>query len=205
MSLSGLFLVVFLVVHLLLNLAALYSRELYEMACEFMDTNMFVQIMVPVLASGFIVHILCSIVIELKNQTARPVKYLVTNKAKAASWASKNMFALGLIVLGFLALHFCHFWAKMQMQHFLGNEPANAYDLLVVIFSKWYNCVLYIIWLGALYFHVSHGFWSAFQSIGMNTSTWLPRLQFLAKVYAVVVTLAYIAIPIYFFFGFYKS
>ena len=201
MSLSGLFLVVFLVVHLLLNLAALFSRELYETACEFMDTNIFVQIMVPVLAMGFIVHIVCSIVIELKNQTARPAKYLVPNKAKASSWASKNMFVLGVIVFGFLALHFCHFWAKMQLQHFLGNEGANAYDLLVVLFSKWYNCVLYIVWLCALYSHISHGFWSAFQSIGLNTSAWLPRLQFLAKVYAVVVTLGFISIPIYFFFG----
>lgn len=201
MSLSGLFLVVFLVVHLLLNMAALLSRELYEMACEFMDTNLFVQIMVPVLAMGFIVHIVCSIVIELKNQTARPVKYLAANQAKAASWASKNMFVLGLIVLGFLCMHFFHFWSKMQLQSFLGNEPANAYDLLVNLFSKWYYCLLYIVWVCALYFHISHGFWSAFQSIGLTNARWIPRLQFLAKLYAIVVTLGFIIIPVYFFLG----
>ncbi len=201
MSLSGLFLVVFLVVHVLLNLAALVSRELYELACEFMDTNFFVQILVPVLALGFIVHIICSIIIELQNQTARPVKYLATNKAKAASWASKNMFVLGLIVLGFLGLHFFHFWSKMQLQSFLGNDPANAYDLLVELFSKWYYCVIYIVWIFALYFHISHGFWSAFQSIGMSNARWIPRLQFLAKIYAAIVTVAFISIPIYFFFG----
>ena len=204
MSLSGLFLVIFLVVHLLLNLTALYSRELYELVCEFMDTNILVQIMVPVLALGFIVHIIFSMVIELKNQTARPVQYLTPNKAKTSSWASKNMFVLGLIVLGFLGLHFFHFWAKMQLQSFLGGEPANAYDLLVALFSKWYYCVLYVIWLCALYFHISHGFWSAFQSIGMDNAKWIPRLQFLAKVYATVVTLAFISIPVYFFLGLQK-
>ncbi|MDR3198183.1 MAG: succinate dehydrogenase cytochrome b subunit [Planctomycetaceae bacterium] len=204
MSLSGLFLTVFLVVHVSLNLTALYSRKLYETACEFMDTNIFVQIMVPVLASGFVVHIICSIIITLKNQTARPVKYLVTNKANASSWASKNMFVLGVIVFGFLGLHFCHFWAKMQLQHILGNDGANAYDLLVELFSKWYYCVLYIIWVCALYFHISHGFWSAFQSIGLNNSKWIPRLQLIAKIYAIVVTLAFISIPVYFFLGLQK-
>jgi succinate dehydrogenase / fumarate reductase cytochrome b subunit len=201
MSLSGAFLVIFIAVHLLLNLTALYSRKLYETACEFMDTNVFVQILVPVLALGFIVHIIYSIIITLSNQSARPVKYLTANKATTSSWASKNMFVLGVIVLGFLSLHFCHFWAEMQLQHFLGKEGANAYDLLVALFSKWYYCVLYIVWISALYFHISHGFWSAFQSIGLNNSVWLPRLQLIAKIYAAVVTLAFISIPIYFFLG----
>jgi succinate dehydrogenase / fumarate reductase cytochrome b subunit len=201
MSLSGLFLMIFLVVHVSLNLTALFSSKAYLAACEFMDTNLLVQVMVPVLALGFIVHIICSIIVTLRNQTARPVKYLVVNKAAASSWASKNMFVLGVIVLGFLGLHFFHFWAKMQLQHILGQEGANAYNLLIELFSKWYYCVLYIVWVIALYFHISHGFWSAFQSIGINNSKWLPRLQIIAKIYAIVVTLAFISIPIYFFFG----
>ncbi|MDR0391968.1 MAG: succinate dehydrogenase cytochrome b subunit [Planctomycetaceae bacterium] len=199
MSLSGLFLVIFLVVHVSLNMTALFSRKAYEIACQFMDSNLLVQILVPVLAMGFIVHIICSALITLKNQNARPVKYLVANKAEASSWASKNMFVLGVIVLGFLGLHFFHFWAKMQLQHILGNDGENAYDLLVALFSKWYYCVLYIVWVIALYFHISHGFWSAFQSIGANNSKWLPRLKLAAKIYAIIITLAFISIPIYFF------
>jgi succinate dehydrogenase / fumarate reductase cytochrome b subunit len=201
MSLSGLFLLIFLVVHVSINLLALLSREAYEAACAFMDTNIFVQIMVPVLALGFIVHIICSIFVTLKNQTARPVKYLVPNKAAASSWASKNMFVLGVIVLGFLGLHFFHFWSKMQLQHILGHDGENAYDLLVALFSQWYFCILYIVWVIALYFHISHGFWSAFQSIGANNSKWLPRLQLIAKIYAIIITIAFISIPVYFFFG----
>jgi succinate dehydrogenase / fumarate reductase cytochrome b subunit len=201
MSLSGLFLVIFLVVHVSLNLTALFSRAAYEAACEFMDTNLLVQVMVPVLALGFIVHIIFSIFVTLKNQTTRPVGYLVSSKTVASSWASKNMFVLGIIVLGFLSLHFSHFWVKMQFQHFIGHDGANAYDLLVELFSKWYYCLIYIAWVIALYFHISHGFWSAFQSIGASNSKWIPRLQTLAKLYAIVVTLAFISIPIYFFCG----
>jgi succinate dehydrogenase / fumarate reductase cytochrome b subunit len=157
--------------------------------------------MVPVLASGFIIHIICSIIVTLKNQTARPVKYLVSNKSAASSWASKNMFVLGAIVLGFLGLHFVHFWSKMQLQSLLGNETQNAYELLAALFSQWYYCVLYIVWIFALYFHISHGFWSAFQSIGVSNSKWIPRLQLLAKIYAIVITAAFILIPVYFFFN----
>ncbi|MBP5622946.1 MAG: hypothetical protein J6X44_13135, partial [Thermoguttaceae bacterium] len=113
MSLSGLFLLIFLVLHLALNIAALVSRELYEVVCAFMDTNPLVQVMVPVLAGGFVVHILFSMFIEFNNWTARPreMAYRVPNKSKATSWASKNMFVLGIIVICFLLFHLCHFWA----------------------------------------------------------------------------------------------
>ncbi len=202
MSLSGFFLLCFLVVHLSLNLTALYSRELYETTCEFMDKTTVVQFLVPVLAGGFIVHILCCLFIELQNWRARPVGYAVGSRGKAASWASKNMFALGLIVLGFLVIHFFHFWSKMQLLSFMGHEPENAYDLLITFFSKGYNCLFYIVWLVAVYFHISHGFWSAFQTLGVSNSTWLPRLKVLAQLYAVPVILAFMVIPLYFYLGY---
>jgi succinate dehydrogenase / fumarate reductase cytochrome b subunit len=201
MSLSGLFLVIFLLLHVSINLSALFSREAYEAACEFMDTNILIQVMVPVLALGFAIHIFYSLIITLRNQKARPVKYSVSNKTEAFSWASKNMFVLGVIVFGFLALHLTHFWAKMQLQHFLGNEGENPYDLLVKLFKQWYYCAIYTVWIIALYFHISHGFWSAFQSLGVNNSKWIPRFQLIAKIYAILVALAFISIPVYFFLG----
>ncbi|MDR1582190.1 MAG: succinate dehydrogenase cytochrome b subunit [Prevotellaceae bacterium] len=202
MSLSGLFLVVFLLLHVSVNLTALFSQDAYNDACKFMDTNIFIQVMVPVLALGFAIHILYSLIITLKNQKARPVKYSVSNKTEASSWASKNMFILGLIVFCFLALHLTHFWAKMQLQHFIGkhSEP-DPYSLLVKLFSQWYYCVIYVVWIVALYFHISHGFWSAFQTLGVNNSKWIPRLQLIAKIYAIIVALAFISIPIYFYLG----
>jgi succinate dehydrogenase / fumarate reductase cytochrome b subunit len=203
MSISGLFLVTFLLLHLSLNLTALVSKEAYKTVCDFMDTNIFIQIMVPVLALGFAVHILYSIIITLRNMKARPIGYSVSNRTEASSWASKNMFVLGAIVLCFLALHLSHFWAKMQLQHFIGGHGKEAYSLLIELFKNWYYCVLYIVWVIALYFHISHGFWSAFQTIGANNSKWIPRLQCAAKIYAIIVSLGFISIPVYFFFGLY--
>jgi succinate dehydrogenase / fumarate reductase cytochrome b subunit len=201
MSLSGLFLVIFLLLHVSLNLTALVSREAYKVVCDFMDTNILIQAMVPVLALGFAIHILFSLIITVKNQRARPVKYSVGNKTEASSWASKNMFVLGLIVIGFLALHLTHFWAKMQLQHLIGGHGEEAYDLLIKLFGQWYYCAIYIVWILALYFHISHGFWSAFQSLGVNNSKWIPRFQIIAKIYAIIVALAFISIPVYFWLG----
>ncbi|MBQ6828188.1 MAG: succinate dehydrogenase cytochrome b subunit [Thermoguttaceae bacterium] len=203
MSLSGLFLLVFLALHAAINLTALFSETLYNQACEFMGSG-FVLPFVPVLALGFIVHILVSLRIEFQNWNCRPnsMRYRVPTQTKASSWASKNMLALGVIVLGLLAIHFFHFWSKMQLPELLGNHGAkNPRQLIINLFQNPVWCVVYIAWFVAIFYHVSHGFWSAFQSLGLNNSKWLPRLQYLAKIYAVVIFLAYAAIPVCFLTG----
>lgn len=201
-SLSGCFLLIFLLMHLGLNLTAIISKESYDAVCHFMDVNPLVQAMVPVLVLGFLVHIIFACNLEFKNWTSRPrnMRYAVPTKTKEVHWSAKNMFVLGVLVIGFLFLHLAHFWSKMQLQHFLGKEGTNAYEILVYQFSQWYYCLIYIVWFIAIYFHVSHGFWSAFQSLGLNNAKWLPRLKVLAKIYALVVLIGYVAIPLYFFF-----
>ncbi len=201
MSISGLFLIVFLTLLLFINLTSLISREAYEAACQFMDENIFIQIMVPVLALGFVIHILMGIVLTIQNRKARPIGYTVKSKTQI-SWASKNMLALGLIVLGLLVLHLSHFWAKMQLQHFLGNEGENPYDLVRTLFSNGWYVAMYIIWIVALCYHITHGFWSMFQSMGVTNRKWIPRLQKIAIIYSHTIMVGYILIPVYFYLGF---
>lgn len=198
MSLSGLFLLVFLALHAAINLTALISEDVYNAACHFMGSP-FVLPFVPVLALGFIVHIVWSMRVEFQNWACRPrsMGYAVKNQTKASSWASKNMFALGVVVLGLLALHFLHFWAKMQLPEMLGKEgDPNPRGLILQLFSNPVWCVVYLVWFVAIFYHVSHGFWSAFHTLGLDNSKWLPRLKCLAKIYAVVIFLAYAAIPV---------
>jgi succinate dehydrogenase / fumarate reductase cytochrome b subunit len=199
MSISGFFLMVFLLVHLAANLASLLGNEQYNAVCHFMDTNIVIQIMVPVLALGFMVHIAYGLYLTLVNRWARGnERYAAGNKGDASSWASRNMFVLGAIILGFLGLHLWHFWAKMQLQHFLGQEGENAYLLVTTLFSDPLYVVLYLVWIWTLWLHLSHGFWSAFQTIGVNNSKWLPRLQFIAKIYATVIAVGFTIIPLWF-------
>ncbi len=202
MSISGMFLILFLTLHLAINLTSLISREAYEAASRFMDENPVVQIMVPVLALGFLVHILMGIILTIQNRKARGQAYKVSGKTPKVSWASQNMFALGGIVLGLLVIHLGHFWAKMQLQHWMGNEGENPYDLVKTLFSNGWYVAMYIVWILALYFHISHGFWSMFQSMGLTNNKWIPRLQVISKIYAHIIMIGFMLIPIYFFLGF---
>ncbi len=101
-----------------------------------------------------------------------------------------------------MIMHLTHFWVKMQLQHFLGNEGENPYDLVKKLFSNGFYVAVYVIWIIALYFHLSHGFWSMFQSMGATNSKWIPRLQKIAIIYSHIIMLGFISIPIYFFLGF---
>ncbi len=198
MSLSGLFLIVFLLLHMVLNMTVFGGAETYNAMCEFMDTNIFIKIMVPVLAAGFIFHIVYAVIVTIGNRGARPVRYRVQNLSKSSTWESRNMFVLGLIVIAFLVLHLYDFWANMQLQHFVGGEVAESpYDLVVSRFANPVVALCYIIGVWALWFHLQHGFWSAFQTIGLSNQLWIRRWKCVAKVYAWIIALGYTAVVVY--------
>lgn len=210
MSISGLFLIIFLLLHLTINffsvidsLTGKFGAEdgLFALGCEFMSLPV-VTVMVPVLAFGFVIHILYAFILTLSNIKARGgySRYEVASKAQAESWASKNMLVLGIIVLGILAFHLTHFWADMQLKEWTGTEAENPYYLLTATFGQWYNVVIYIIWFGALWFHLTHGFWSAIHTLGWNNDIWFNRWKTIAKVYATILCLGFAFVAIWFGF-----
>lgn len=199
MSLTGFFLIVFLLFHSSMNLVAVFSDSGYNMVCEFLGTNPIVQLMVPILALGFIIHIVYAMILTLQNRKARGNdRYDVRSKTKI-DWAAKNMFILGVIVLGLLAWHLTHFWAKMQLMEWTGRPSALGFDLVAQVFSSPIVVILYLVWLAALWFHLSHGFWSAFQTLGINNHIWFNRLRILGIIFATLVCLmfAFVAIAFY--------
>ncbi|MCL2097793.1 MAG: succinate dehydrogenase cytochrome b subunit [Bacteroidales bacterium] len=200
MSLSGLFLMLFLVMHAGINLLLLAGRDVYNAACRFMDTNPLIQVMVPVLAFGFFIHIVYAVYLTWNNWKARGTQaYRVANKGAVSSWAARNMFVLGLIIVGFLVLHLTHFWAKMQLAHYLNGEgAADPYGLVAERFSQPLYSIIYIAWFCALWLHLTHGLWSAFQTIGLNNSKWLCRWKIIAYIYATLITSAFLTVPVYF-------
>ncbi|MFI3314974.1 MAG: succinate dehydrogenase cytochrome b subunit [Rikenellaceae bacterium] len=198
MSISGLFLIVFILVHLVANLMIFGGEESYNLMCEFMDTNPLIKIMVPVLAAGFLVHIIYAFVVTLRNRGARPVNYAVQDLSKSSTWESRNMFVLGLIVLGVIFIHLWDFWSQMQLQHFIGGHATeNPYELVVSKLSNPIFAIIYIVWIWALWFHLRHGFWSAFQTIGLNNQVWIQRWKCLAKLYALFIAVGFTAVVIY--------
>ena len=206
MSISGLFLIIFLLLHLTINFFSVidsmtgnFGAEdgLFAMGCEFMSLPI-VTVMVPVLAFGFIIHIVYAFILTFSNLKARGgySRYAVASKARTDSWASKNMIVLGIIVLGILAFHLTHFWADMQLKEWTGAGAEDPYYLLTATFGAWWNVVIYMVWFGALWFHLTHGFWSAFQTIGWDNNIWIGRLKVIAYIFATIIFLGFAAVAV---------
>lgn len=213
MSITGLFLVLFLLFHGTMNFVVLFSRDAYNMICEFLGANWYALVGTKVLAIGFVVHILYALYLTFQNQRARGnIRYAVTKKQEGVSFASQNMLVLGAIVLGFMVLHLYQFWAKMQLveithklgghveQELLANAANGAY-WIQYYFSQPVYSIVYIVWLSALWLHLTHGVWSALQSLGLNNGTWLPRVKVVSNVIATLIILMFISIPVYFLLG----
>ena len=205
MSISGLFLIVFLLLHMTINffsvidtVAGSYGAAdgLFQKGCDFMALPI-ITIMVPVLAAGFFVHIVYAFILSYGNYKARGTqRYAVANKTKAESWAAKNMLILGVVVLGVVAFHLNHFWAKMQLLEFQGHHAENPYMLLNATFQNLAWVVVYIVWFVALGLHLCHGFWSAFQSMGLSNKNWEKRLLYVGYVVVAVIVLGFSAVAV---------
>ena len=205
-SISGAFLIIFLLLHGTINFFSVIDTftgkfgapdGLFQKGCDFMALPI-IKIMVPVLALGFLVHICYGCWLTWQNVRARGglKRYEVASKAATDSWSARNMFVLGIIILGLLLFHLSHFWAKMQLQEFLGNEPENPYLLLVTTFKSWWVLALYLLWFVAIFFHLAHGFWSMFQTIGWSGQTWMKRLKVIGIIVAVLIFLIFAAVAV---------
>ena len=211
MSLTGCFLVLFILFHMSMNLTMIFSREGYNMVCEFLGANWYALAATVVLAAGVLVHFVYAFILTIDNYRARgKQRYAVTVKEKGVSWASKNMLVLGVIVILGLGLHLVHFWSKMQLVEILHSQhaviavdgveayahPANGALLMAYIFSNPINVALYLVWFVALWFHLTHGVWSMFQTVGFANDTWYPRLKCAANVVATLIFLGFAVVAV---------
>ena len=212
-SVTGAFLIIFLLLHGTINFFSVldslhgnfgkvaddafpytHGDGWFQLGCDFMSSP-FIKLMVPVLALGFVIHIVYGCWLSYENIKKRGgvKRYEVASKAKSDSWSAKNMAVLGIIILGLLAFHLTHFWAKMQLQEFMGNEAENPYYLLMATFRNPVVLGCYIIWFIALFLHLNHGFWSMFQTIGWNNKKWLGRLKVIGTIVAALIVLMFVA------------
>lgn len=212
MSVTGIFLMLFIAVHLTINLLLIFddSGELFNKGAHFMATNPAVKIMEPILGLGFLIHIIWSFIISYQNWRARPVKYQKQDLSNASSWSSRNMLILGALVLVFLVVHLINFYwvikfapETMQTATIGGIQMEDTYTLVASLFksSILYDAI-YVLGGILLGLHLTHGFWSAFHTLGLNNKNWQNRLQWVARVYAVVVAVGFSIIPLYFLIKF---
>lgn len=217
-AVSGAFLIVFLLLHATINFFSvidsftgkfgavaaddkLFSAGdgLFKLGCDFMSTPV-ISIMVPVLALGFLVHIVYGCWLTFQNVRARGgfKRYEVSSKAAADSWSARNMFVLGIVILGIIFFHLFHFWAKMQMPELLhvGTFENDPYLLLTTVLGKWWILVIYLIWFAAVWLHLTHGFWSMFQTVGWDGSVWFKRVKVIGIIFASLICLMFVTVGV---------
>jgi len=205
MSISGLFLILFLLFHLCMNIAAVFSGEAYNMVCELLGTNWYALVGTLVLAAGVVVHFVYAIMLTLQNRRARGAdRYATSARPKGVEWASQNMFVLGVIVILGLILHLTHFWANMMLAELAGVHgeiaPTDGAAFINFYFQgNIVNTVLYLIWFAALWFHLTHGFWSAIQTLGWNNNIWLSRWECISKWVATIICGLFAIVTIIFY------
>ena len=195
MSVTGLFLILFITFHAVMNAVALVSMDAYEAICHFLGANWYALAGTAVIAAGVVLHIVYALWLTIQNRKARGNdRYAVNKRPKSVEWASQNMLALGIFVLCFMALHLVQFWAKMQLpeiqERYLGDYSVTVMggqEAILAAFSCPWTLPLYLVGFAALWFHLTHGIWSAFQSVGTSNNVWLPRWKAISCWWATIV------------------
>ncbi len=203
MALTGACLVLFVTFHCLMNSIAICWPAAYNSVCEFLGANWYALIASAGLAVLVILHIIYAVMLTVQNRKARGNdRYAMSRRPKTVEWSSQNMFVLGVVIVAFLAVHMIQFWAKMQLQEIRGVHdvlpPAAGTLFLHEAFSQVWTPIVYIIGFIALWFHLNHGFWSMFQSIGWDNTVWIPRLKKIACWWTSIVVALFIAQAIVF-------
>lgn len=211
MSVTGIALVLFLTFHACMNVVALFSGDAYNMICEFLGSNWYAVAGTVVLVGLIALHFIYATILTLQNLKARGNnRYAVVETPAKVEWASQNMFVLGLIVCLGLFLHLFNFWANMMGAEFYNGgmalvgdyEATDGAGLIQFTFGNPIYAVLYLVWLAALWFHLSHGFWSAIQTLGVNNKVWFNRWKLIGNVYVTLVMLMFAAVVVYFALGY---
>ena len=208
MSVTGIALILFLTFHCCMNLVALFSADGYNMICEFLGANWYAVVATLGLAALAVIHIVYAFILTAENRKARgDNRYevsTVVNPGKV-EWASKNMLVLGLIVLIGMLIHLWNFWYNMMFAELIGAmpeiSPTDGFAWIVATFSCPVFVVLYIIWLCAIWFHLTHGFWSAMQTLGWSGKIWLCRWKMIGMIYVTLLMLGFLVVVLAFAFG----
>lgn len=204
MSVTGVALILFLTFHMSMNLVAMFSGDAYNMICEFLGANWYAVVATLGLAALAVVHIVYAFLLTAQNRRARgESRYEVTARPGKVEWASQNMLVLGIIVVLGLGLHLFNFWYNMMFAELFHiadplGDPADGYGYIRETFSCPVFVVLYIVWLVALWFHLTHGFWSAMQTLGWNGKTWFCRWKVIGSVYSTLLVLGFLVVVLFF-------
>ena len=188
MSVTGLALILFLTFHGCMNVVALFSKEAYNQICALLGSNWYAIAATCALGALVVIHIIYAFILTFQNRKARGNnKYNITDKPKAVEWASQNLY---------------NFWYNMMWAEIVGSEatysPTDGFEWIKFTFSSPVFVGIYLVWIVAIWFHLTHGFWSALQTLGWSGHTWFCRWKFIGYVWSTVVMALFAIVAIAF-------
>lgn len=204
MAVSAIFLMIFLLQHFLINVTSLFSPNLFNYLSHFMGTNLLVQFVAqPLLISGVIFHFIMGIILEFENRKASGYSYSQYTGSANSSWVSRNMIISGLVIIGFLILHFIDFWIpeiSYKYIHFLPSSPDRYYAELTHKFTNPIRVIVYCISFLLLSLHLLHGFTSSIKSIGAKKSQ-VNSIKTISYIYSIGIPMGFCIIAIFHYFN----
>lgn len=202
MAVTGSFLIIFLVVHLIGNITLFFGASAFNAYVSTLDViKPLIRVIELVLLAAFILHIFNGFRLWLENKRARGVTYKINGSHENTDVFSRTMFLTGSIVFIFLVLHLATFFWRFNVHDPQGLADTHQYfDIVTGFFQIWWYVILYIVAVLLLGFHLNHGFQSAFQTFGWNHKKYFTLVQKIGTLYAIIMALGFASMPIYFFF-----
>lgn len=206
MALSGIFLMLFLVIHLIGNLQLLNNDqgESFNLYAQFMTHNPLIKIVSYVLYASILLHAVQGILIYRQNRVARGKHRYAVNHVRASERASRGMAWLGIVIFVFIVIHMYQFWVQMhwgdleKVPYEGAHEPVNnLYALVAHTYEDLGFVIFYVVSMVVVGFHLWHGFWSSFQTLGLNHRRYTPFIKTVGMVYAVGVPFLFAVIPVW--------
>lgn len=208
-ALTGLFLCLFLAVHLSANFILLWpqeiSQDMYNSYSAFLRENPFIKLVAYVLYFSLLFHLLYALIVSIKNRRAKPQKYVMNKTLQNSSWASQNMGLLGILILIFIVIHLANFWVRIKLGfgEAVGLDISGNVDVYKVadaLFKQPFYVLFYSILAIPLGFHLNHGLKSAFKTLGLHHKNALKILTKISFIYALIISLGFGIIPIIVYF-----
>ena len=206
MSLAGIFLLSFLLVHLVINLLFIIFDDpmVYNKVAHFMSSNVLIKIFEIVLFGGILLHVIYALILQVQNWIARPQRYSKTNYSNT-SFFSKFMIHTAMITLVFLVIHMADFYLKAKFGHAIEIEVDGVmyHDFASEMIDKFKMLPFVIFYIAAfifLGFHLIHGFQSAFKTLGLEHKTYTPIIKVVANIYTFIIVAGFSLIPVLIYF-----
>lgn len=203
MSLTGIFLITFLIVHCYINAQIFWNDggEKFLEAAHFMGTNVIIRTVEIGLFAFLILHIVQGLALWRKNKAKRSTRYAVNAGNATSKWYSRSMGVLGTLILLFLIIHLYKFWGPNRLSQTMGNGELNLYEMMKEEFQITWVVAFYLFGVISLAWHLVHGFYSAFQTLGLATNKYKDIIKTVGIAFSIIVPVIFALMPLAFYFG----